>query len=67
MENIKLNVIVLEELTQPSGNLAFQKVEDFVNQSFLMGDYARIKGEDRIYHKSEMSDLISHLKDLLNK
>lgn len=64
----KLNIIVieipLEELNQPSGNLAFQKDEDYVNQAFKSADYLRIKGEVRIYHKSEFSELIRHINEL---
>lgn len=66
MTNIKVPVveIPLEELSQPTGNSEFQKEEDFAIQLFLAADYSRIRGEVRIYHRSEISELIRHINEL---
>ena len=73
METQPGNVIEVdpELLKQPTGNLAFQSVEDFVKQLFLDDDTeeqcVKIKNEDIIYHKSQSEQLIKRLKELTNE
>ncbi|MBP5798089.1 MAG: hypothetical protein J6W26_07460 [Bacteroidales bacterium] len=72
METKPINAIEVdpELLKQPTGNLAFQSVEDFVKQLFLDDDSeepcVKIKNEVIIYHKSQSDQLIERLKELTN-
>lgn len=62
--NIKVTEFALQELEQPTGNVAFQNDADFVKQFFLAGKYVKIQGEERIYHESEAVELFKHIKEL---
>ena len=69
METKLINVIEVkpEVLKQPTGNLEFQCVEDFVRQFFLEEPYVKIANEDVIYHKTQLNQLIKRLKELTNE
>ena len=69
METKLINVIEVnpELLKQPTGNLAFQNVEDFVKQFFLEEPYVKIVNDDVIYHKSQSDKLIERLEEITHE
>ena len=64
MSNIIPVEINPQEVFGTRGNAMFQTVNDFVRQSFLVSDYVRIKGEEKIYYKNEKNELINRLIEL---
>ena len=63
----KIVELSVEELSQPTGNLAFQNDEDYVRHIFIDNDGVKIKGESHVFNKNEVSDLLKRIKELKNE
>ncbi len=64
---INLIEIPLEELDCPNGNMRLPNIESIIDHTFSANPYVRIKGEKKVYHISERSTLIQHIKELLKE
>ncbi len=64
MNRNEIGTIDPQVIFETKGNAMFQTVNDFVNHMFLTFPRLKIKGEEKIYHKDEINELINRLLEL---
>lgn len=49
---------------ETKGNIMFQTINDFVKEMFECSSCVKIKGEEKIYHRDEIDELINRILEL---